>query len=172
MSFLLDAANVSTEGNKIEVTGKLPAKVGNVSIMTIEQLFKQLYENKANDWDMSTYYVYGISGEYGDDSTIENLQAVGLDWYKQLNKQTEASQTCVETKYGWHYEPTTEVQPFVSNGKTIFGGPLHDVCYSQRNGFTFEFTAAESVIYQSSRWYCWNVMVNESIYVAVIRAHE
>ena len=133
MSSLLDAANV--EPNKIEVTNKLPTRVGDVSIMTLEQVFKALEDSDSDNdgnyhydpkygYDTSMYYVYGIVGSYGVNSTAENLQDVGLDWYKQLNKPIKTIKT---------------VQTWTNNGKTIFGGPLIIVHYDSIPVYSFNW---------------------------------
>lgn len=157
---LLEAANA--EPNKIEVTDQLPTRVGDVSIMTIGELFNALEDcNKGNvnrswsrsdpteGYDTSTYYVYGISGKSGLNSTVSNLQAVGLDWYKQLNK------------------PTPEQITFTSNGKTIFGGPFDEV-----GKWDFQWSCNADCYGPSSYKNCWDDNVASSVYVAVVRARE
>lgn len=172
MSSLLEAA--STVPNKIEVTDQLPVKVGNVSIMSIEQLFKAL-ENSRDDnrsfchhdpspfSNGTVYHVYGIVGLNGENSTIENLQAVGLDWYKQLNK------------------PRRRTQTFINNGKTIFGGPLAEVCHNLEDGadLLYSLTWLHSVNFDafgdaahSDDSEFWGDGVCSSVYIAVARARE
>ena len=163
MSSLLEAA--SAVPNKIEVTDKLPEHIGDVSIMTIEQAFDSLANsNIINDFNyhhdpspnytISKYYVYGIDGYEGEDSTVENLQAVGLSWYKQHNKPTTASQT------------------FTSNNKTIFGGPLNYVYYGGSSRYRFGWYYSTSDYDASYGSGYWDDRVSFSVYVTVVRARE
>ena len=161
MSSLLDAANA--EPNKIEVTDQLPIRVGDVSIMTIEQAYIALANSNSNNdiwsydpssgYDTSTYYVYGIIGNNGTNSTASNLHAVCLNWYKQYNK------------------PTSSSQAFTSNGKTIFGVPLSVMCYGgSRYGFHWYYSVSHGNNSASVGY--WDSSVSPSVYVAVVRVHE
>ena len=110
MSSLLEAVNASP--NKIEITDQLPEHIGDVSIMTLDKLFEALTDTRKKSgsdysydptfgYDISTYYVYGICDAKGitgsrTGSTFDNLQSLGLDWYKQLNKPIAYDQTLIE----------------------------------------------------------------------------
>lgn len=156
MSSLLEAVNTSS--NKIEVTDALPTRVGDVSIMPLHKLYSLCSTDPNNSYNISTYYVYGIfdsTGETGlaTGSTVANLQAIGLSWYKQLNKPTTASQTWTQA------------------GHKVFGGPFCSVGGGSRHR-DFGWWYATGGSYRSSFSYCWNSYVDTSVYIAVVRAHE
>lgn len=139
MSSLLDAANVSS--NKFTI-GKLPVKSGDVSFMTM----KQLYDAAEN----TAYCVYGIAGYAGRNSTLDNLQSIDLDWYRQKNK------------------PATCDQIFSINGQAVFGGPFRDIDCFNDIIYHFNWSYANNSKGDSGYDSYWGKEVDESVYVAVV----
>ena len=135
----------------------------NVSIMTIKQAYNILGASPNLNYDVempapnkgynsSTFYVYGIVGSGGNNSTSANLQAVDLDWYKQKNKLTSDSENLT----------------FSSNGKTVFGGPLYSVTSNTNGTYNFKYYRSESNYICSNWGDYWNKDVSGSVYVAVV----
>lgn len=156
MSSLLEAANA--EPNKIEVTDQLPKRIGDVSIMSLMDLYILCNADPTSGYDTSTYYVYGICDFVGitgsrTGSTSDNLQAVGLDWYKQLNK------------------PTTSYQTWTQAGHKVFGGPFYGLGCDSSSYFFWWWYSTNNTIYSPNSYY-WGFYVDASIYVAVVRALE
>lgn len=180
MGSILDAANVSASQDKFLI-GKLPTKSGEVSVMTLLELRKALNDSIITLSDMvfdptggfntSTYYIYAINDTSGTNdalakSTLNNLQEVGISWYRELNKHTTSNK---------HWK--------VGNHK-VFGGPLARVfCPSEMrtpagrielgdSNYVFEWHYSE--IYEktgrSTFSYYWYTHVPGSVYVAVVRA--
>lgn len=156
MSSLLEAANVVS--NKIEITDKLPERVGDVSIMSLITLSDNMYKDPTDGYDTSTYYVYGICDSRGDTgsvtgSTPENLQAIGLDWYKQLNK------------------PISYTQTWKVAGHRVFGGPFNYIISMSSDSRQFFFWCSTRDGGGSDMGN-WCGFTDKSVYVAVVRAHE
>ena len=147
--------------NIITVTDSLPAKIGDVSIMTIEQVFTALGTTNGSDpsfgYSSSTYAVYGIAGVNGVNSTPANLLAVGLDWYKQKDK------------------PKTVYHSTSVNGQSVFGGMLSYVYYfgSDYDKYYFEWFYSEDDSTNSrTQSTFWDIEVPGSVYVAVVRINN
>ena len=123
MSNLLDAANASTDKF---IIGKLPTNQGEVSIMTLAEIytalggsFKAVYD-PSRGYDTSTYYVYAINdGQDLNHSTLIDLQDIDINWYRQLNK------------------PTNHDDCWTLGKHTLMGGPLDGIyCY----GYYYDFS--------------------------------
>lgn len=89
MSSLLNAVNVSSDGF---IIGELPVNHNDVSIVTMEELYQAVRKIKSvvtsytlGNW-ATDYFVYSIVGDNGKESTLANLQMVGINWYKQKNQ--------------------------------------------------------------------------------------
>lgn len=155
--------------NSIKVTSTLPANVGDISIMSLSQLFNALSGSSSTarydptrGGGTSTYYVYGICNNPGSTgsttgSTSASVQAVGLNWYKHFRLPNTNSKTWTQSSY------------------KLFGGPLYEV-RKISNSFTFNWYYGSD--YEpitncgSSSTDYWNNAVDASVYVAVIRARK
>lgn len=149
MEDLLNAAN--TNPDKF-IIGKLPVKPNDVSIIKIEDLYDLLDRSKANGGD---YYVYGIVGADGKDSTSDNLKSVGVSWYMQK------------------YEPTTYNCFWINVGVShcsVFGGLLYGIGRTNNYKYNLRWYYAEGVFSYSDREYYWRDCVDGDVYVAVVRA--
>lgn len=166
MEGLLNAANVSTDKF---IMGELPVNSGEVSIMTVKELFDALKKDAAytsleyssissydsvNDRSPNPiYYAYGIVGGEGLDSTPENLKAVGLDWYRQMNK------------------PKSYNQVFSVNDQKLFGGPLSEIDHTKSDdAYRFYWRYSVGSGYYSHTSNYWDNDVFSSIYVAVVHS--
>lgn len=143
--------------NTMTVTSSLPTKVGDVSIMPLYILCSLCKTDPTNDYNTSTYYVYGICDSTGSTgpatgSTSANLQVIGLQWYKQLNKPTERYQTWMQA------------------GHEVFGGPLDEVIdWGGSYGLSWWYCTSDSS-YSSLGGHYWNNGMDTSVYIAVVRA--
>lgn len=180
MGSLLDAANASTSSDKF-IIGKLPTNPGEVSIMTLIELHKALndsiitlfdrVEDPTGGFNTSTYYIYAINDTPGTNdalikSTINNLQEVGISWYKELNKHITSNK---------HWK--------VGNHK-VFGGPLSCVsCPSEVHDptgrlnlddgnydFGWYYSEIDYKTGRSNFSYYWYNFVSGSVCVAIVRA--
>lgn len=164
MSDLLNT--VSTDSDKF-IIGKLPTESRTVSIMTIGQLYRALGGNPkgseygwdtTNRYNYSTLYVYAVNdtpwtNDALSNSTADNLQAVGLDWYKRLNTPFYRDT---------HYENAG------SGTHSLFGGLLHSIC--NRNGsYYFKWYHYDNSITNSYSSDYWRCFVSGDAYVAVVR---
>lgn len=157
MKNILNAAKVNPDKFR---EGILPTKPGDVSIMTIKQLYIALggsisshdvKYDPTRGYNTSAYCVYGIAGFYGNNSTEYNLEEVGLDWYKQKHKATS-------------YDLTFSV-----NGQTLFGGPLNHIEHEKDNTYSFTWYCCEDNNgYPSSNGYYWDTWVPGFVEVAVV----
>ena len=168
MSSLLEAANSSAD--KFILDGSLPKRKGEVSIMPLSTLERLCDTDQTERYGTATYHVYGIcdsTGHTGSEtgSTLENLQAIGLDWYKQLNKPTSS---------------TIASQIWMQAGHKIFGGPFHYID-SNKSGFGFSWWYSTTISYKfktrtDNRFDCsysdkyWHDTVDSSVYVAIVKA--
>lgn len=115
MSNSLDATD--TDSDKF-IIGKLPVNSDEVSIMTLAELFNSLKDkkDKHNDvvysLDDTEYYVYGIAGENGKNSTLEDLQEVGVEWFRRKNVLTTPNSFWINAGESTH---------------PVFGGPLYRI---------------------------------------------
>lgn len=160
MSSLLDAANVSHSLDKF-VTDALPTKPGDISVMTIEQIYTALHKSASASksvtdpsmgYNSSTYYVYGIVGLNGDNSTSDNLQKVSIHRYKQKNK------------------PNTYGQMFASEEQILFGGPLYEIVNYHDDKYDLSWYFNDEEVDYSSTDIYWNGKVPGSVYVTVVNA--
>lgn len=166
MSNLLDAANVSVDNF---IIGELPVKPGDVSIMTLGQAYKVIgkpldnmvtVQDPINGYDISTYYMYAINdAAFTDDSvsnsTLTNLQMVGLDWYKKLNKPTRRDDHWNNAGEGTH---------------SLFGGPLKLINKYNHDLYVFSWYYSKSGYCSSDYISYWGFDVSGSVYVAIVRA--
>lgn len=105
-------------------------------------------------YNMSTYYMYGIVGIDGKESTEQSLLSIPLSWYQQ------------------YIRPNGNPRTFSYNDKTIFGGPLHSVHYDVNAGYEFFWYHNTRYQERSITPGYWQYLVLPSTCVAVIRAHE
>lgn len=163
MSNLLNAANTNSDGF---IIGELPTESGTVSIMTLEQLYKALGGTGrcGSGWDTmvsfnySTLLIYAINdmSDTNDalfNSTIANLQAVSLDWYKQRNTPFYR---------GTHFENAG------SGTHSVFGGLLHSVV-NKHGSYYFKWYYYDDSIDRSYSIDYWHDFVPGDVYVAVVR---
>lgn len=161
MGGILEAARVNVNLNRF-IIGGLPTKVGDVSVMTLGRLYSALggltrftgpQEAPSEGYNSSAYYVYGIAGAHGDNSISENLQAVGLDWYRQKIK------------------PTLPNQTFTINGQIVFGGPLSYIYRYDNDTYDFGWYCSESDTEDSSVSSYWDGgQVSHFTEVIIVRA--
>lgn len=162
MSSILDAVNVST--TKAEFTiGKLPTEPGEVSIMTLEQAFGALTKfsktrrgirtDPTRGYNTSTFYVYAIDGNNGVNSTLDNLQVIDFNWYKQLNK------------------PIVKDDHWISGVYRIVGGPLNCISYVVGSTYHFSWYYTERSYNNNGLSHYLSYSVPGSVCVAVVRAH-
>ena len=163
MSNLLDAVNVSTNKDEFLI-GKLPTEPGEVSIMTLEQVYDALGGSSCDAYDpsygynTSTYYVYAVSDAVDRNdlisvSTLANLQNIDIDWYKQLNKPDDINNHWTVGSY------------------KVFGGPLQYVNYDGGYYRFYWYNSESSHSYSDDKYY-WGSYVTRSVCVAVVCAHE
>ena len=166
----------------IRVTSELPQNVGDVSIMTIKEVYAALdgsnslnsssanestrYDpnyikgNNANNFNNTKYHVYAISDIEEIDnvkytlSSSENLLKIG-DWFKECNKPTG-------TYTKWDVE-----------GFKIIGGPFNCIYYMAYSGGSWRFAWT----YNSSGYFHYQtdssmmpVTDGDTIYVAIVRS--
>lgn len=168
MGSLLDAVNVSTSQCEF-IIGELSKKSGEVSLMTIKQVFEALTISPLKDelkfdptrgYDSSTYFIYAINDAEGENdsvsnSTKDNLEAIGADWYKQLNKPVIVNERWLYAGAKVHH---------------VFGGPLNYVNYNSSDGYTFHWYYSESSCDHSSGNCYWNHNVPDYTYVAIVHS--
>lgn len=156
MSSLLNAVN--TNPDKF-IIGELPTKPGEVSIITIEDLYDSLRfmtgQNRdiVYDFSIADYYVYGIVGDKGIRSTIDNLQSVGLDWYRQKNKSV--AKTVNWPNAGGSLYP-------------VFGGQLNYVRKCRDKLYEFGWYCSSCHYGSSNDCDFWSNDVTNNVYVAVV----
>ena len=166
MEGLLNVVNVSSDKFIIR---ELPVNSGDVSIMTVKDLFDALKKNtgyasleyssiqsyeSVNDRGVNPIFsAYGIIGAEGLDSTPWNLKKVGLDWYKQMNK------------------PKSYTQVFSVNDQKVFGGPLSEIDHTKGDDtyrFYWRYSVGSGYYSHSSNY--WDNDVFSSICVAVVHS--
>lgn len=145
MSNLLNVVSVDPDEFTI---GELPTKPGEVSLMTIEQLHDSLSGN-----NVTGYYVYGVKGYGGENSTFANLREVGIDWYRQKNKSTN---------------PVKHWDNAGNGSQSLFGGPLRNITHGIDNIYFFGWRLSEHGSSYSDYTYYWKTSVFGSTYVAVV----
>lgn len=163
MSNLLDVAD--TDSDKF-IVGRLPPNSGDISLMTLEQLYIALggsireREEKCDPLQRlgnSEYYVYALNDTNGVDdalskSTITNLEAIDANWYKQLNK------------------PDTFANHWIVGDYKVFGGPLHDIKRYSNGTYDFSWYYSEHLNDCSVSGGHWRDSVSGSVYVAVVHS--
>lgn len=156
MSNLLNAVNANPDKF---IIGELPANSGDVAIITVEDLYDSLkFMTGQNheivyDFGIADYYVYGIVGDKGFRSTVDNLQFVGLNWYRQKNKST--SKTANWPNAGDSLYP-------------VFGGQLNYVRKGKDKLYEFGWYCSSCHYGSSNDYDFWNNDVVSNVYVAIV----
>lgn len=160
MDNLLNAVN--TDPNRFLIN-ELPIKSDDVSIVTMEELYNFFEDSFPKDSDKNgydvaypyntyDYYVYGIVGDEGLDSTLDNLRSVGINWYRQKNKAI------------------SEDYIISLNGINVFGGPLYHVCSFDDDLYHFNWRYANGKnIGMSYNPHYWGCRVPGNVYVVIVR---
>lgn len=163
MSNLLNSASVDT--GKF-IVGLVPLNSGDVSMMTVEELFNSLKDNSYlkytstldhdsvydTDSNNPTFKVFCIAGAGRRTLTLENLKAVGIDWYSHSGRSIKS------------------YQAFAVNGKPICGGPLFDIDRYADENYDIGWYSFEDSSHITNYHYCWRSYVVGSMHVVVVHS--
>lgn len=155
---LTGAHTAEAEIGEITVTSSLPEESGDISIMTITELYEALettaHDDPTRGYSSSTFFVYAINDTGGTDdssfSTVANLKAVGTKWYHYLNRPT---------KNNTHWTVGTH---------KLFGGPLSSVYRCIDGTYCLFWYHSVSNISYSHNIHYWDSFISGSVYVAVV----
>lgn len=177
------------EKGSVKVTSSLPANVGDISIMTLKEALYALegsgelnpyvsqglkYSSYGNDYygsiydprngyAISKYYVYGIKGANGVNSTIKNLNSVA----EYLREGT--------------YIPQSSLETFSIAGLEVFGGPLGSFTRTNmgnttnvKNTITFKYWCGQTSTASSigSQAYNGDFLETQDCYIAMLCTSE
>lgn len=163
MSNLLSAAN--TNPDKF-IIGELPVNSGDVSIITVDELYNSLEDNSSfahaikmnyesvfdSNSNDPTYYMYCIIDVKRSDPTLDSIKAIGIDWYRQLNKNTITEQV------------------FSVGDKTLCGGPLFTIDHYNNGDYDLGWYCYEGEVGNSRYNYNWRSYVVGSMHVVVVHS--